>query len=413
MEKKVKVLCIGDLHFRRDAIPEGRALCEAILQNITSDLSLAVVMGDTLDRFGDVKTAPLTLAIDFLHRLSQKVRTVLIIGNHDLPHKCCNPRNNHPFTALQYWGERMTVADHPVILEVEGLFFTFAPYYEPGFLIPELELTLPSTEARGWKETSAVFGHQELHCISFGYYKGGSMAGSVRDEGELGAETKSTKNEKNSGKNDDACEDVWESEYPLAVMGHIHDHCRPLNNVLYVGASSQRSYSESADKTLSLLTFTLIQRNSSESGTSSHIKPSWSEERINLGLPSLQQATIDAKDLQNYQPPHNCKLKLTIRGTSVELDILRQQQTISKLKEQGIKIAFSTVQSFTSREDFTPRRKTLQYGQMLALKLSTEPELYPIFTSIFSGLILPPTQDIRTPEVREKGNEPTGIQQVE
>jgi len=329
-------------------------LVEAILQRITPDVSLVVVMGDTLDRFGDIKTAPLTLAISFLHRLSELVKTVLIIGNHDLPHKCCDPRDNHPFTALHYWGPRMVVADYPIQLEVEGMVFTFAPYYEPGQLIPKLDSTIPE-----WRNSRAVFGHQELHCISYGG----------------GAENKG---------------DKWELQFPLAVMGHIHDHCRPISNVLYVGASMQRAFNEQPNKTISLLKFECCESGAISAGNMENVN--WSEERISLGLPSLVQITISASEVPSFQPPGNCRLKLTIQGTEAELATLRQHPQVLKWREQQIRVNLNPQKKQAFRNDLTPQRQFLCYGQMLEREVSNDDALREIFRDLFQSCTLP---DIR------------------
>ena len=82
----LKIICIGDLHIKISNMSRAKEMTSRIIETV-KDIKpdFVVVMGDTLDRFNDVKTEALTLAIDFLSELHKISKVFLLIGNHDLP----------------------------------------------------------------------------------------------------------------------------------------------------------------------------------------------------------------------------------------------------------------------------------------------------------------------------------------
>ncbi len=345
----LKILCIGDPHFKRDNIPEMDMMTAAILNVITPDLDLVVVMGDTLDRFGDIRTVPLTRAVEFLNDLRSRVRTVLIIGNHDLPHKDCDPKGMHPFTAF-HGADNITVIDEPQILNVKGHSLTFTPYYEPGQLIPILDEKIPN-----WKTTTAVFGHQEL--------RGCPLGAKVSADG-----------------------DVWKVEYPLAIMGHIHDYVRlsghqsdPADNgdnrdnrenIIYVGTPMQHSYADSPDKTISLYTWS--------------DKSTWTEDRIDLNLPRHIVVRITTYEIDTYQPPTNSRVKMVITGSSSDNKLARKSPKVAAWRKMGIKVDFNDIGTDVI-PNMSAARVHRTFGSLLYETVKSDPDLANIYNSLWPG----------------------------
>lgn len=335
---------------KRDNIPEAEKMFEAILRTVTPELDLVVVMGDTLDRFGDIKTEPLRKAVGFLDALSRKVRTVLLIGNHDLPHKDCYPKDRHPFTALHHWGERMTVVDEAKLLEIEGYRLAFAPYVEPGKLLPMLDREIPN-----WKTSTAVFGHHELRGCSLGALK--SHDG-----------------------------DIWEHDFPLAVMGHIHDYERLQENVIYVGTPMQHGYGDHPHKTVSTFTF-----------REGH---PWEEERIPLGLPRYEIVHIEASEVEYYQPPADCKLKICISGTPASNQATRKMSQIAAWRKRGIKVDFRDTRVETRVVPLSVARKQKCYGNLLGGAVREDLRLSRLYVELFSNLAPADPQVVPQPVLR-------------
>ena len=82
---EVRVLVIGDTHFKHNHLKEGAEFVEACVSRArTLAPDFIVCLGDTLDTHNIVHVQPHKLAFKFLEQLSQIAPTYLIIGNHDL-----------------------------------------------------------------------------------------------------------------------------------------------------------------------------------------------------------------------------------------------------------------------------------------------------------------------------------------
>ena len=291
-------------------------------------------MGDTLDRFEDVKTTLLSSVVDFLDSVSKKVRTFLIIGNHDYPNNSVFLSKIHPFTSLKFWGERMTVVDEIMIREVKGRLLCFAPYIATGRFKEALE-----TEPL-WADSCVVFCHQE--------FKGCKMGAITSIDG-----------------------DEWELDYPKVVSGHIHDYQKPQENIVYVGSPMQHAFGDRDLKTISLLIW--------EDGSKSH-----HEERINLKLPRMEMAHIDANNVESYVADKNKILKIVIRGTVAENLAVKKLLLIKEWKDAGHKVVFKDV-SIEKKDLDRVKVSAVSFREALGCAISGDPELEKIYLEIFNG----------------------------
>ena len=330
---KMKILCIGDPHIKWNTIPRSREMVESILLIVKErNPDIVVVMGDTLDRFEDVKTTPLDLAVDFLDRLSQMVETFLLIGNHDYPHPSVFMDAPHPFTALRRW-QGITVVDKVVNTEIGGYKLTFVPYVATGRFIEALDT------APGWRESRIIFGHQEI--------KGCKMGAITSMDG-----------------------DVWDVTNPDLVLGHVHDHQRPQANVLYVGCPAQHSFGDNGLKTISLITLA---------------EGPYHEERIGLGIKKMTLINIEATELLQLVVPETEMLKVVVHGTIAENDAAKKLAIVGILKAAGHKFVFKDRRDVFQARLILDRPQVLRYGDVLYQSMETRPELQDLYRTIFGG----------------------------
>ena len=103
-ETDLKVLTIGDPHFKVSNVPESEAMTKNLIE-IAKQMKpdLIVCLGDILDRHETIHVTPLTLSIQFLEELEQIAPLYTIIGNHDRPNNSDFMSDQHPFNALKQW----------------------------------------------------------------------------------------------------------------------------------------------------------------------------------------------------------------------------------------------------------------------------------------------------------------------
>ena len=81
----LRILVIGDTHFKQSRIREGEAFVDACIVKVRMyNPEVIICLGDTLDTHHIVRVQPHRLAHRFLLSLSEVAPTYLLIGNHDL-----------------------------------------------------------------------------------------------------------------------------------------------------------------------------------------------------------------------------------------------------------------------------------------------------------------------------------------
>lgn len=82
---KLKVLFIGDVHFKVNNVKESDEMSRKIIELIKERKpDITIVLGDILDRHETIHSTPLCLANDFLLKISELVPLYVLIGNHDI-----------------------------------------------------------------------------------------------------------------------------------------------------------------------------------------------------------------------------------------------------------------------------------------------------------------------------------------
>ena len=247
----MKVLCVGDPHFKVNNVPESDVMTEKLVALAkTIKPKIIVVLGDILHRHEKIHVSPLMRAERLIRLLSEISPTYLLIGNHDRPNNSTYMTNEHPFNALKLWSNTHIVDDKVLDHTIDGHRFLFLPYVFPG----RFDETLGQIELNG---VSAIFCHQEFY--------GAKMGAIVSQAG-----------------------DKWATTNPLVISGHVHDYDQLQPNLIYVGTPMQHGFGDKNDKTVSLFDF--------DNG-------GYNESRIDLGLIKRIIVYITPEKIHTYEPP--------------------------------------------------------------------------------------------------------------
>jgi len=205
----VKILVIGDPHFKPGLTLEGKQLCTEVEKLLNENFyDLTVVLGDVLDTFERMYLPSFDQAIEFLGMIQKYTMLVVLIGNHDRINNQEYLTTLHPFNSLKNWPNTIVV-DKPCTLKFGEEIFGFAPYVPTG-RFSEAIADIPDT-------VSAIFAHQE--------FKGAKMGAIISEHG-----------------------DEWGLDKPLCVSGHIHQFDQLQPNLIYVGTPFQQSFNDPGTK---------------------------------------------------------------------------------------------------------------------------------------------------------------------
>lgn len=330
----IKVLTIGDPHFKTDNVPEMDQMVTKIIKLVKELLpNFIVVLGDVLHRHEKIHVIPLMRAESFIKQLSEICPTFILIGNHDRPNNSTYMTNEHPFNALKLWPNTYIVDEKVMDIKLGDHRFLFVPYVFPGKF--EETLNHPSFGIQNFKEVTAIFAHQEFYEAKMGAIKS-------------------------------QCGDKWDLSYPLIISGHIHDYDHLQENIIYVGTAIQSSFGDSTGKTVSLFNF---PEGCGGCG--------WSEDRIDLNLPKKVIIYLDCEDVHTYVPPEDKLVKIVIRGDDAALKSVSKLEVIKQWKKKGIKIAYKSVSNISN---------TLSDQGRIKLKLRYKDRLYTTIYNDFKQL---------------------------
>ncbi len=333
----VRAYVIGDPHFKISNVRETDAMVEAIILSVRElRPDIIVVLGDILDRHEVIHVSPLTRAVKFLARLMEIAPVYILIGNHDLKNNRQFLSDEHPFTALKFWGSNMTVVDTTTKVTIKDQIFVFVPYVPPG----RFEEALNYCE--GWESASCIFAHQE--------FRGAKMGAIISTEG-----------------------DIWPLTHPFVSSGHLHDYQQPQINVIYTGTPIQHAFGDHHDKTVSYFTF----RSSSDRD----------HERIDLRLPRKFIVRLTCSEVSTYIPQDNCELKIIVRGTLGELKAIKNHINIIQWKKMGYKIVYKDLPN-TETEEETSRPISVsraRFSTVFYQAICSNPNLIPLYMKIFGG----------------------------
>lgn len=314
---ELKVLCIGDMHFKENNLRIMRLMCERILTLVAKTKpDVIVLLGDTLDRFAKVHTVPWKESIIFLEKLvAFGIPVYLLIGNHDYPNNSVYLSTDHPFYSLHKWGD-IVVVDKVVSVTHKGYKLLLTPYVAKDRLIEACQ----SYSMLWYQEHDFHFGHSELQGCKMGPIKSNTT-------------------------------DVWKDFYCFTVEGHCHDYHILAPNAVFTGTPCQHSNADNHDKTISLYTVG-PRKDKGESRYQIldkfhtifyHKNLEIQEERIDLDLPKHKTIYLDYQGFMHWIPtaPNNGYdlLRVVVNGMPSEISTLKSMHYMAKLKERGINLA--------------------------------------------------------------------------
>lgn len=295
MSKSVRVIAIGDPHFKRNnaiqSIPFSRE-CVKVCKELHPDI--IVVLGDTLNDF-EKKDIPTEInALRFLLHLREIAFVYLLIGNHDICHKLDFMVEEHAFYAVKFW-DGIHVVDTTTTDKINGLFFTFVPYVPDGRFMEALEFS------ENWRESSIIFAHQN--------FQGHRLSSRMSEDA-----------------------DGWDISLPPVVSGHIHLYENLPNNVLYIGTPYQQNFDDNSDNSISLFIV-------GDEG--------YKHQRVRLnGIMEKRKVHIQASQLEGYIIPQEYLVKLIVTGKYQELELAKQtivHKEIKLLRNIGYSIEFKEI----------------------------------------------------------------------
>lgn len=309
----MKILCVGDPHFKGTHIEESNQMVNGVLYVIDTERpDMVIIMGDVLDKHDIINLKPFVRAVEFIKECAKRALTYVLIGNHDRLNNQDFMSNIHPFAGLSV--PNCEVVDHTMLRVIQGLVFTFVPYVPPGRFLEALSIvdtvvvdetiviaptdTIPSHVS--WRDSIMLFAHQE--------FKGCTIGTKTSEEG-----------------------DVWPKEYPLVISGHIHEF-QMNDNVIYVGTPYQHTFGESSDKALMLIDTDQM-----------------TQVRIPLNIPVKMTIKFSAKEYLKDAKSIviDGRLRIIVEGSHAEIKPLLNTPITQQLRSKGVKVEFRTTDSST------------------------------------------------------------------
>lgn len=343
MNDIVKVLCVGDPHFKTKNIRESDEMTRKLVK-LTKNLmpDFVVLLGDILHTHEKIHVGPLMRAETLIRSLKDIVPTYILIGNHDRPNNSTYMTQDHAFNAMKLWENTYIIDDKVMDISCKNKRFLFVPYVYPG----EFSSTLNHNEkgvANPYDENvAAIFCHQEFRNAKMGMIK--SRVG-----------------------------DEWKLNWPLIISGHVHDYDRLQENLIYVGTPMQHAFGDRDDKTVSLFIF------------SGNEKFNFTENRIDLQLKKRIIVYISPDKLESYIPPNDKLVKLVIKGDGPSIIAIQKSAKIKELRNIGVIVVFKT----TDDKNIPTSNKLnikMKYKDRLIKETETNADANKLLLKIIQGL---------------------------
>lgn len=327
----MKVLTVGDPHFKTNNIIESDQMVEKLLSTAKLiEPDFIVVLGDILHRHEKIHVHPLMRAEEMIRLLSEISPTFVLVGNHDRPNNSTYLTNEHPFNAMKRWPNTYIVDDKVKEVNYGEFRFLMVPYVFPGLFKSTLDRDIENLDG-----VTAIFCHQEFY---------GAKMGAITSKAG----------------------DKWDPSFPLVISGHVHDYDQLQPNLIYVGTPMQHAFGDKSDKTVSLFHF-----NSN----------GFTEDRIDLGLTKRIIVYLKPEEFHSYEPPSDKLVKIVVRGDDASLKAISRLEKYSRLKKEGIKIDLKTIAS-TSLEKNKVVLK-FSYRDRFYHEIKSEPNLKEWFEKLF------------------------------
>nr|QBK90209.1 MAG: DNA repair exonuclease [Pithovirus LCPAC102] len=309
---RLTCLTIGDPHFKTKNKKETDEMIEKSIELAkTLNPDFIVILGDVLDTHEKIHVVPLTQAINWIERMSKISTTYVLIGNHDRPNNSDFLSGYHPFNGLKD-SNNIIIVDTAIEIEIKEYKFLFVPYVPCGRFIEAISTIIDIDDINSY---STIFAHQEFF--------GAKMGAIISTHG-----------------------DKWPLTYPFIISGHIHDYCRPQENIVYTGTPLQHAFGDSTHKTVSYYSFNNIDNINMENiyvTKQEELIKNIFEYRIDLNLPKKRIYRLNPEEVLMWEPPDNSLIKVIIRGTNAQIKATNKLDIIKIWEKKGIKIDYKTI----------------------------------------------------------------------
>lgn len=333
----LKVLCIGDQHYKKDNIFETNVFETKLLDLISkTTFDFAVFMGDFLHQHEVLNMPTLNRVERFLLKLSDLKQLYILIGNHDRINNKSFLSMDFPFVGLEKT-KNIKIIWKTELIEFKNHKILFVPYVYPGRFKEAL-----NTIEFNISEITAVFAHQE--------FKGCAFNNKTSENG-----------------------DTWFLENPLLISGHIHMYQRLQHNLIYVGSCMQVAFDETQDKTVSIFEFSDDKK--------------WTEQRVDLDLPKKITLNLNSTQLNEIKIDSQNKYKIFLWSTMSEKKTLMQSTQVQELEKQGVKIVYKIIEDNTIEKTAEKLHEIIKdsrknYNQVLFERISENLELSKLYQEI-------------------------------
>jgi DNA repair exonuclease SbcCD nuclease subunit len=307
----MKVICVGDPHFRVENITEVEIFMDKIerLAKLENP-DIIVVLGDLLHTHEKIFTLALNKAYEFIRRMRDIAPTYVLVGNHDYIQNSQFLTENHWMNAMKDW-DNVVIVDTVFSLERNGFKFVFSPYVPNGRFEEAL-----NTIGDDWKDADCIFAHQE--------FAGCKMGAIVSIDG-----------------------DKWPLDYPEIVSGHIHSRQKPQPNIYYTGSAMQHAFGESEKNTIPILEFS----------------QGYKLREIDLELPRKRIVYMDMDKVDDFKPKETeDQLKITLTGSYDEFKTFKKSEKYKDLTKNGTKVVFKAKKE---TENVKPQQQTSGFKEIL------------------------------------------------
>ena len=297
-----KIIAVGDPHIKLDNFEQFNLFECRLLELIEKECpDMIVVLGDVLHYHEKVFTPCLNRAHQFIKNLGKKVKTMVLVGNHDMINNQQFLTQNHWMNALKNL-ENITIVDKVVKLED----LIFCPYVFPGRFEEALK-----TLDEDYHRSSLIFAHQE--------FKGCKMGAIISEMG-----------------------DVWLDTNPLVISGHVHLNQWVGEKVYYSGSALQHAFGESEKNIVAVLTRTSYNE--------------FKITEVDLKLPRKKILRCDVegvdKVIEKIQKSKDSgdehQIKVSVSGSVEEFKSLKTTPQYKKLIKDGVSVVFKPKQTSSS-----------------------------------------------------------------
>ncbi len=330
----LKIIAIGDVHFKYSNIPEVDLFIPKILELLTQiQPDFIVLMGDILDTHERIHTIPLNKAYEFIDSIRNISKVYILVGNHDM---CSNKEfltDNHWMNGLKKW-QNIVIVDRVVQEVINNFKIIFCPYVSNGRFEEAL-----NTLNNEWRDTSIIFAHQE--------FRGCKMGAINSIDG-----------------------DIWDITYPEIISGHIHSKQTPQSNIYYTGSAIQHAFAEGEKNTIPFITLNNVQ-------------DKYNLEEIDLHLPRKYIIYMNVDDLYDYNyVKTNDKIRITVSGLFEQFKALKKTQKYKELVSNGVKINFNQKKIETGID--TLKKDINNFNEILLelVNLQNDPYISEVYYSI-------------------------------